>query len=395
MDLEERFRDAFGELEPDEVEKLKHSYRVGEQQRRLALAGIMGSAEADMQAAVAEPDLAWGERPMIYKKLAQVMADLPAVGKDSVNTQQGWNFRGVDAVVNAISPALRKHGVVVIPELVESGYRDTQTAGRDPRPTREVTVKVKYTFFAEDGSSVSAIVPGESLDQSDKGSAKAMSVAFRIALLQVFALPTSEPDPDASYHVRDGGTSMTPTVAKVALALILDGNERHDYGTAWNMVTEHAAQDRAVPADLISDPSGLTWSQVMGDALSKRISRIETWDEGREFKALVEELGFQRLNTNLKARADYLANRRREAFDASMQAVTTATTLEGLEAATVAAGKLLDQQVLSEAQATELHKVAHERGEKLARELNRPQEADPEPVPVVREEETIMTRGDA
>lgn len=303
--------------------------------------------------------------PLIYAKLAQVMAELPAVGKDSVNAQQGWNFRGVDAVVNAISPALRKHGVIVIPEVIKAAYRDTSTAGRDPRPTREVTVEVRYTFYAEDGSSVSATVPGESLDQSDKGSAKAMSVAFRIALLQVFALPTSEPDPDASYHTRDGGSSMTATVARIAMQTLTNAETPEQFTTAWALVTEHAAADRAVPGT-----SSVTWYELMTKVLTGRIARIETWAEGKEFKALAEELGFHSMQANLKQRADFLAARRRESFDASMQAITTATTPEGLEAATVAAGDLLDKGYLSEAQAVELHKVAHERGQKLARELN-------------------------
>jgi hypothetical protein len=307
------------------------------------------------------------EPGLIYGKLAAVMAELPAVGKDSVNQQQGWNFRGVDAVVNAISPALRKHGVVVVPQVVECSYRDTTTAGRDPRPTREVTVRVSYTFYAEDGSSVTATVPGESLDQSDKGSAKAMSVAFRIALLQVFALPTSEPDPDASYHTRDGGQSMTPTVATVTLDL-LHGDSLDGVKDAWTIVKEHSATDRAIPGEV--DPSGLTWYEATQKIMNGWIERIETWDQGKEVKATAEALGFHSLQGPLKARADFLAKRRREAFDASMQAITTATTLEGLEAATVAAGELLDKAILSEAQAVQLHTVAHERGEKIRREQN-------------------------
>ena len=317
--------------------------------------------------------------PMIYAKLADVMAELPAVGKDSRNEQQGWNFRGVDAVVNAISPALRKHGVGVVPKVLDISYRDTTTAGRDPRPTREVTVKVKYTFFAEDGSSVSAIVPGESLDQSDKGSAKAMSVAFRIALLQVFALPTSEPDPDASYHTRSGETNMTPATAKTALWALLDLGTFEGIRMGWQMVVEHAAQERAVPADLLSDTSGLTWHQVTRDMLVKGISRIESWEEGKAWYELVKDLGFHDLDGNLKIRADFLAQRRREAFDSHMQAITTATTPEGLEAATVAAGLDLDKGVLSEAQATELHKVAHERGAKLKREQSQEEPLDTDP----------------
>lgn len=266
--------------------------------------------------------------PMIYGKLAKVMAELPAVGKDSVNQQQGWNFRGVDAVVNAISPALRKHGVVVVPQVVECAYRDTTTAGRDPRPTREVTVRVSYTFYAEDGSSVTATVPGESLDQSDKGSAKAMSVAFRIALLQVFALPTSEPDPDASYHTRDGGSAMTATVGHITLKTLTEATQPEHFTTAWAIVTEHAAADRAVPGT-----SSVTWYELMTKVLTARINKIETWDEGREFKALVEALGFHSMNKLLKDRADFLAKRRRETFDAHMANILAAEAAEEADSA--------------------------------------------------------------
>lgn len=303
------------------------------------------------------------QRPgLIYGKLARVMADLPAVGKDSVNTQQGWNFRGVDAVVNAVSPALRKHGVIPVPELREVAYRDTVTAGRDPRPTREVTVRVAYTFYAEDGSRVTAVVPGESLDQSDKGSAKAMSVALRIALIQVLALPTSEPDPDASYHVRDGGTSMTPTVAHIAEQTLINATDPEHFTTAWALITEHAAQDRTVPGQT---DGPLTWYELMNRELTGRILAIETFDEGRAFKALVDELGFHSQNTNLTQRRDFLVTRRRASFDDAMKNVTTAESTDELAKATELAANLVELGILSEQQGQQLHEVAHERGQKL------------------------------
>lgn len=58
--------------------------------------------------------------------------------------------------------------------------------------------KIKYTFFAEDGSSVYAIVIGEGMDTGDKATNKAMSIAFKYACFQVFCIPTEEmQDPDA------------------------------------------------------------------------------------------------------------------------------------------------------------------------------------------------------
>jgi hypothetical protein len=40
------------------------------------------------------------------------------------------------------------------------------------------------------------------MDSGDKATAKAMSVAYRTALLQVLCLPTDEPDPDSHTYER-------------------------------------------------------------------------------------------------------------------------------------------------------------------------------------------------
>ena len=64
-----------------------------------------------------------GEQQMeIIKLLSAVMEDAGAVRKSERNTHQNFNFRGIDAVVNAVSPALRKHGVVVLPTVNECIY---------------------------------------------------------------------------------------------------------------------------------------------------------------------------------------------------------------------------------------------------------------------------------
>ena len=52
--------------------------------------------------------------------------------------------------------------------------------------------RIKYTFYAEDGSNVSAVVIGEGMDSGDKATNKAMSIAFKYACFQVFCIPTEE-----------------------------------------------------------------------------------------------------------------------------------------------------------------------------------------------------------
>jgi hypothetical protein len=133
--------------------------------------------------------------PTIFVALARVMAGVRPVAKTSTNTEQHYNFRGIDAVVNAVSPQLREHSVIVVPEVLESSYRDVTTSRG--KPSREVTVKVRYRFYGPRGDYIDAVTCGESMDFGDKGTAKAMSVAFRVALLQALCLPTDEADPDS------------------------------------------------------------------------------------------------------------------------------------------------------------------------------------------------------
>jgi hypothetical protein len=137
----------------------------------------------------------------VVQALANVMEEVRSVRKGDRNSQQGYSFRGIDAVVNAVGPILRSHKVIVVPLLESVNYRDVQTSGG--KPSRECTVSVRYRFYGPSGDYIDAVTPGESMDFGDKGAPKAMSVAFRIALLQALCLPTDEPDPDSHSYERE------------------------------------------------------------------------------------------------------------------------------------------------------------------------------------------------
>ena len=135
----------------------------------------------------------------IYETISAVMNEIGAVGKTSKNQQQGFMFRGIDAVMNAISPALQKHKLFIVPEILEQTREERQT--RNGSALIYSICKIKYTFYAEDGSSISAIVIGEGMDSGDKATNKAMSIAFKYACFQTFCIPTEEMvDPDAECH---------------------------------------------------------------------------------------------------------------------------------------------------------------------------------------------------
>lgn len=146
------------------------------------------------------------ESPQIFKALALVMADVGAVRKAEFNSHQKFSFRGIDAVINAVSPAFRNHGVFCIPKVISSEYESVQV-GQNRTVMGHARVMVRYTFHASDGSSVAATVTAESMDSGDKATAKAMSVAYRTALLQTLCLPTDEADPDADTFERSPVTA--------------------------------------------------------------------------------------------------------------------------------------------------------------------------------------------
>lgn len=155
------------------------------------------------------------ESVSIHASLSAVMADVREVKKGDRNSSQGYAFRGIDAVINAVGPILRKHKVVVVPEVQTVNYRDVTTSGG--KPSRECTVTVKYRFYGPSGDYVDCTTPGESLDFGDKGAPKAMSVAYRIALLQALCLPTDDPDPDSHSYEREQpavGRGQTPAAPK-------------------------------------------------------------------------------------------------------------------------------------------------------------------------------------
>lgn len=137
----------------------------------------------------------------IQSKLVAVMNDVQAVAKKDKNTGQNFMFRGIDAVLNAVGPALRKHEVVVVPTVRDYTF-GTVEVGQKRSQMGHVIVQVDYTFHGPDGDQITCSVFGEAMDSGDKAMPKAMSVAFRTALLQALALPTDEPDPDASTYER-------------------------------------------------------------------------------------------------------------------------------------------------------------------------------------------------
>lgn len=135
----------------------------------------------------------------IYAAMAAAMADVGAIGKDSKNQQQGFNFRGIDEVYNAVHGILAKNKIFTVPTVLKDETEERQTKSGSNLIYRKLTMQ--YRFYTVDGSFVDAIVLGEGMDSGDKASNKAMSIAHKYTFLQTFSIPTKEEkDPDFETH---------------------------------------------------------------------------------------------------------------------------------------------------------------------------------------------------
>lgn len=140
------------------------------------------------------------EQVPVWVAWSRVMEAVRGINKGDWYGRPGergsYQFRGVDAALNAFGPACRLHGVLVLPVHVETAYRDVKTSGG--KPSRECTVTVTYRIIGPTGDSIEVQSAGESMDSADKGTAKALSTSLRSLLFLGGLVPTNDADPDAS-----------------------------------------------------------------------------------------------------------------------------------------------------------------------------------------------------
>lgn len=142
----------------------------------------------------------------------RVRKDVRSIAKGELYNAPGtkFNFRGVDTVVNTFGPVTLKHGVNVFPVEVEAEYRDTTT--KNNAKMHECTVTVSWMVMGPKGDTLPVLLKtkGEALDSSDKGTAKAQSVALRVLLLTGGLTPTHDADPDSSHAERGEAPVRSP-----------------------------------------------------------------------------------------------------------------------------------------------------------------------------------------
>ena len=140
--------------------------------------------------------------PHVLFAINGVMADIAKEGiaKGRKNEQQGYKFRGIDDVYNALAPILAKNKLVITPRCLSRDKQTVQTAKGGT--LFYVTVEVEFELSsAIDGTSRLARMYGEAMDSGDKATNKAMSAAYKYMAMQEFCIPTEgDNDADGQTH---------------------------------------------------------------------------------------------------------------------------------------------------------------------------------------------------
>lgn len=166
-----------------------------------AALGRMNQKLDQMERLVKDPiELVPTGNGLIYERMSRIMAEMEAIGKDSKNTMQNYNFRGIDAVYNTLHGLFAKHQVFVTiadSDILREEHRTTKTDSNGN--TREVVTMVsilknRIRFTTTDGSYVETVVFGEGGDNSDKATNKAISASMKYGIITTFLVPTEDLD---------------------------------------------------------------------------------------------------------------------------------------------------------------------------------------------------------
>jgi hypothetical protein len=184
----------------------------------------------------------------VYQLIAAVSADLARTGisKAQKNDQQGYKFRGIDDVLNALAPILATHGLVILPRVIARSQ--TERTNARGGVLFYVVAEVEFDFVSShDGSKHTVKVFGEAMDSGDKATNKAMSAAYKYAAFQAFCIPT-EGDNDADKTTHEVSPFLTWAQANQIEALA----EEHGVDLAAILKYAKAKTTAEIPASLFS-----------------------------------------------------------------------------------------------------------------------------------------------
>ena len=185
----------------------------------------------------------------VTEALSRVMAELPGIGKDerAAPQQGGYAYRGIEAITRAVQPLFARHGVLLVPHVQAHEVEHVEVGGK---PWTDTCLLVSYTAYGpggpEDRIEVGPIL-GIGRDGADKGANKAMTQAYKYALLQLLAVSDTKDDGDAGSIEADQSATSGHQPPWWEVAGYPDEEEGHSIVDGLNVALCQLPADRRGP----------------------------------------------------------------------------------------------------------------------------------------------------
>jgi len=145
-------------------------------------------------------------KPNIYQRLNAIMQEIGYVQKDKQNSFMKFKYVSHDAVTASLRPFFVKNGVVVTCDIVQQDVKEITTGKDDKAYMTSVTAQVSFINMDNPDDRVIVHSIGQGIDKNDLGPGKAMSYAYKYALLKTLALETGDdPERDNIDYKANGG----------------------------------------------------------------------------------------------------------------------------------------------------------------------------------------------
>lgn len=220
----------------------------------------------------------------IYRLIPELMSRVGAVAKGRHNKEQHYMFRGIDDIYLAVQGEMAALGLFVVPEVINVTREQITTRKGSTLVVSVLTVK--HTFYAADGSNVSAVTVGEAADNLDKASNKAMSAAMKYALVETLCIPTEGDNDNENDAWREDEADQRSAAEPNARG---NGPQPRNGGYGTQPRTGPATRQPAPPpgtntetGELSGDAAAVRDFAEYGDLIDDETFRDAAWNEMKQ-----------------------------------------------------------------------------------------------------------------
>lgn len=184
----------------------------------------------------------------IYMRLNKVREAVDYLRKDA---EVAGKYKAVshDLVTATVRPEFIKHGIVVVPKVLQSSVVDTTTkTGKGiPIIRYEARFEISFVNVDEPGDSVAVILDAHALDEGDKSPGKALSYATKYAFLKVLNIETGEDD-ESRIESDTAGDELVQKAVEAIGAAATVGAMKAAYSSAVETFAGNKAALRSIEA---------------------------------------------------------------------------------------------------------------------------------------------------